>query len=430
MPLHASANIPALALIAPTDGEARAADLLHTILAHWPPHCPRPTAQFVPLHPLTASNPPVEPESIWRAFSAAIIFPSPMTKPVLMDRLAAELHDVLTPALVLADHPSGATTRLRSANLSVLATDEDPAIIAATLAAVIGRQPSVRAMQVQCRLAQSLEGGISAEIERLNDELMLAAHVQREFLPKSLPVIEGLDAGVLFRPAGFVSGDIYDIARLDDRRIGFYVADAMGHGLPAALMTLFIAAHLSFHQADSSGHRIVSPADVLTRLNAALCAARAGPARFVSAVCGVMDTHDQTVTLASAGHPSPLRIGARGVERIDLSGMLLGIMDDSVYEQATIRLAPGESLVIHSDGVNSPSRDEPQAFLDAPDAELCAPFIARCRGSGPEALAESLDRVAHVLDRRSGSFHQGDDITLLALSLKQAEAAAGPAIAA
>ena len=75
---------------------------------------------------------------------------------------------------------------------------------------------------------------------RLDEELRLAAKLQQDFLPKQLPQVGPIHFHSLFRPAGYVSGDLYDVMRLDEKRVGFFPVDAVGHGMPAALLTMFI----------------------------------------------------------------------------------------------------------------------------------------------------------------------------------------------
>ncbi len=77
-------------------------------------------------------------------------------------------------------------------------------------------------------------------MHRVDEELRLAARIQQDFLPKFLPQLGPVHFHTLFRPAGYVSGDLYDVMRLDESHIGFFVCDAVGHGMPAALLTMFI----------------------------------------------------------------------------------------------------------------------------------------------------------------------------------------------
>src|SRR5580698_3113148 len=81
---------------------------------------------------------------------------------------------------------------------------------------------------------KSRDQAINFHMHRLDEELRLAARLQQDFLPKTLPRLGPVRFQTLYRPAGYVSGDLYDVFRLDEKHVGFYVADAVGHGVPAA----------------------------------------------------------------------------------------------------------------------------------------------------------------------------------------------------
>src|SRR5947207_11229487 len=96
-------------------------------------------------------------------------------------------------------------------------------------------------------------------MHRLDEELRLAARVQQDFLPKSLPSVGDVRFQYLFRPAGHVSGDLYDVMRLDETHVGFYMADAVGHGMPAALLTMFLKQALTTKEIFPGGYRLLPP---------------------------------------------------------------------------------------------------------------------------------------------------------------------------
>ena len=192
------------------------------------------------------------------------------------------LADSGVPTVVLAEAPEDQLARLNTDSCIASGLSTEPIVIASYLRALTQRQAAVRAVEKSLEITQSFQGEAAAEIDRLHDELLLAAKVQRDFLPKQLPEVAGLEPCVIFRPAGFVSGDIYDIAQLDEHRVAFFLADAMGHGVPAALMTLFISANVPFGMAAAKHERFVSPAHVLNHLNRELNESGAGPTRFAS----------------------------------------------------------------------------------------------------------------------------------------------------
>src|SRR5687767_8776901 len=117
-------------------------------------------------------------------------------------------------------------------------------------------------------------------MHRLDEEMRLAARLQQDFLPKHLPQIGPVHFHTLFRPAGYVSGDLYDVMRLDETHVGFYIADAVGHGMPAALLTMFMKNALVTKQIDPSGYRLLPPAQTMARLNDSLVSQNLSHATF------------------------------------------------------------------------------------------------------------------------------------------------------
>ena len=167
--------------------------------------------------------------------------------------------------------------------------DEDDRVIAAALCGLLHRQPEVRHLRHEVALARRCHGGLESRISRIQDELQLAAMVQRELLPASLPKVMGLDFGVLWRPAHYVSGDIYDVARLDDDHVGVFIADAVGHGVPAALMTMVICRSLVPKLVSGSSYRLLEPAEVLDRLNHDMIRRQGRSTRFATAAYALID---------------------------------------------------------------------------------------------------------------------------------------------
>lgn len=253
----------------------------------------------------------------------------------------------------------------------------------------------------------------------LDEEMRLAARLQTDFLPKELPTVGPVRFNALFRPCGYVSGDLYDIFRLDETHVGFYLADAMGHGVPSALLTLFLRTSLISKEIFSRGYRILTPADALSRLNAALCAQNFSQTTFATAIYGVVDSSTLEVSLAQAGHPRPMFIpadAASPVRELELSsGALLGVFPNELYHDITIQLAPGDRIILHSDGIETVFRDEPN--VEQPWQEE----LARRRNLG---TAELLSEFSNRLDAQSGSLQPKDDLTVIALDVERGIATA------
>jgi sigma-B regulation protein RsbU (phosphoserine phosphatase) len=256
-------------------------------------------------------------------------------------------------------------------------------------------------------------------MDRIHDELNLAASVQQEMLPRGMPEIAGLECGFLFRPVGYVSGDIYDVTPLDDRHLGFFVADAVGHGVPAALMTMVISRALRLVRTED-GHA-VAPGEVLTRLNADLVRGRKHTSRFGTAVYGVIDTSTMRVRISGAGHPYPVVVRRGGATvRMPLSGALLGVFPDEQYTDVSFDLGPDETLLLFSDGLETafanPLLTDRPGRRTGSDAHLKE--LSRLRWPDSRrgvSLADAMGSLSGLLDSQAGSLHQADDITIVAL---------------
>lgn len=407
-----------LTLVSPPGRDAGARGRLDAITACWPEGEPTPRVNEVPLDRLMEAAdddhaPPVE-------CAAVVVETDAGVPPVVIYKLVDRLQRWGLPGVVLTDGAVPELARLQSGGVIVRTRDADPRFLAHVLFALAERQPVVRALARDVRIANRYSGGVRGEIDRIHDELNLAAAVQQEMLPRSMPEAQGVEFGVLFRPVGYVSGDIYDAAQLDDGHVGFLIADAVGHGVPAALMTMVISRALRSIRTEDG--RVLSPGEVLTRLNADLLKSRRQSPRFGTAIYGVLDTATMGVHLAAAGHPCPLLVRAGGrIEPIAVDGALLGVFPDEVYRDAFFELGPDETLVIYSDGLETAfanplvERAGPRA---RPAARRHIEELESLRWPGVQQgvrLADSIDQLSRLIDLQDGSLHQADDITILAV---------------
>jgi phosphoserine phosphatase RsbU/P len=321
------------------------------------------------------------------------------------------------PAVLLVEHPDENTQRLGGRGTIVLDGSCGGDTIAAALYALAERQNFVKTIQTELRIASRFQGGLRGEMDKIHEELQLAASVQREFLPESLPQVDQIDFRVFFRPAGYVSGDIYDVQRLDEHHVGFFLADAVGHGVPAALMTMVLSRSLTMKIVTGESYELLEPSSVLQRLNREMIRRHGDVPRFATAVYGVVDTRDRSIRLSGAGHPPPLIIGANGSREIETEGGLLGVFPDDSFPQVEFSLSQDESLLIYSDGFETafpdPGSDEyerkmpTKRYLGAFD-ELAEDI----RNHGPQT---AIERFAELVDAQDGSLHQVDDITVMSL---------------
>ena len=291
----------------------------------------------------------------------------------------------------------------------------DACIAAATLAYII-RTDDLRVLERELRLVERIADGVQAEITRLDEELQMASLVQQEFLPRMPPAIEGVEFAALWRPASAVSGDIYDIVRLDERRVGIFLADAVGHGVPAALQAMLLCRALETKDRYGDRHgqveRIQPPAEALSRLNSAMASRQGRMGRYAAAMYAIVDCRERTMRVASAGGPQPLLLSrTAGLRILPMSGPLLGLHATQEFEETMIELAPDDRVLFHSDGFEQAFRDGGE-LIDMP--ELLPRYLEEFAKLRDVLHADdAIHSLAHRLDVEHGSLHPNDDCTMV-----------------
>lgn len=192
--------------------------------------------------------------------------------------------------------------------------------------------------------------GALALADDLTEQLRMAGLVQRDFLPGQFPECERLRWSTVFMPAEWVSGDIYDIARIDEDHIGFYVADVVGHGMPAALLTIFLKQAMVLRETIGNEYRVFEPTEVMENLNKKMTAQQLSGHKFVTCCYCLLDIKTLKLTYCRAGHPYPILIRpGEAPMQLEVRGSLLGVFDNAEYMQQTIQLEPGDKLILYSD---------------------------------------------------------------------------------
>jgi len=287
--------------------------------------------------------------------------------------------------------------------------------IVATLRGMSHRGRVVHDVQNELRLIERFHGGLESQLTQMHEELQLAAMVQREFIPSKLPSLHGVEFGALWRPANYVSGDIYDIVRLDEDHLGVFIADAVGHGVPAALMTMVISRSLILRDDHDGDGRLLSPSEVMSRLNNRLICHREDSTRFATGVYALIDCRSRTLRLAGAGHPPPLHCKPDGsAAPLETEGGLLGIFRDETYNEIEIELDLGDHILFYSDGfeVAFPHVDADDRDSRLPTSRYIDEFADMFSQGSP---AQMVEYIQQRIDAQRGSLHQVDDLTLICL---------------
>lgn len=273
-------------------------------------------------------------------------------------------------------------------------------------------QQVVRQAQLQNRHMQRLGRHLNKQFAEVNQDMRLASRLQREFLPRSLPEVEGVRFSVLYRPASWVSGDIYDIARVDEEHISLYVADAVGHGMAASLLTMFVRRAIRSKQLGSDGYRILSPSETLEQLNDSLADEQLTNCQYVTASYCMLNHKTMTLNLARGGHPYPILIEPdHTLREIKSDGGLLGLFHGQQFPAKQIQLTPGQKLILYSDGMEL-------AFVEERDYDSGEPRYRRKFQELAHLPAEDLtSRLEQMIDAEEGSINPQDDVTVIVMDL-------------
>jgi len=240
------------------------------------------------------------------------------------------------------------------------------------------------------------------ERERMEQELRLAERIQHSLLPRQLPRLPGWDVAVHYRPAREVGGDFYDFVTLEDGRLGIFVGDVTGKGIPAAL--LMATTRSILRVIAQSG---VSPGETLRQANEIL-ADETPPAMFVTCYYAVLDPAGGDLRVANAGHNLPYLRREGGAFELHARGMPLGLLPGQVYEERAYRVIPGEGIVLYSDGLVEAHNPLGEMFSDSRlQAALARPF------AGGQELNDCL--LSTLADFTGEGWEQEDDITLVTL---------------
>jgi sigma-B regulation protein RsbU (phosphoserine phosphatase) len=258
-------------------------------------------------------------------------------------------------------------------------------------------------------------------LHRVDEELRLAARLQQDFLPKFLPTLGPVRFHTLFRPASHVSGDIYDVMRLDETHVGFYIVDAVGHGMPAALLTMFLKNALVTKEIRPDGYRLLEPSRTMARLNDALVQQNLSNATFATALYGHIDVKTLRVTFARGGHPNPVLLTRAGeLKTFEAEGSLLGIFPEEQYAETTLQLAPGDRLFIYSDGLELAFTDEGNLDADR--------WRQTLRESAGRSTAELVEAFQKQLDRTADAQRQKDDLTVVVVEVQDSSDVQDPPV--
>jgi len=248
----------------------------------------------------------------------------------------------------------------------------------------------------------------TAEREAQAQELERGREMQLALMPKEIPQIEGFEIAGKWEPAGMVGGDYFDVIRLGDKKLGICIGDVVGKSVSGAVLMAKVQAMVRAFAPESA-----STARMCERVNGELCD-NASADKMATLFYGVLDAEHKTLRYTSAGHPRPILKRADGtVEQLENGGAVLGVFPAWKYKESVVRLAPGDLLLLFTDGISEAARPDGEEFGEKR-------LIQVAEALAGELPSELNEKFFGVVKDWCGS-HLADDATLIAIATGAAE---------
>ncbi|MGB6686955.1 MAG: PP2C family protein-serine/threonine phosphatase [Terracidiphilus sp.] len=243
----------------------------------------------------------------------------------------------------------------------------------------------------------------------LTDEMRAARKIQEAILPRTVPSIENVEIAARYAPMTSVAGDLYDFPVAGPHGVGILVADVMGHGVGAALVASMVKVAVSTGLEHNR-----EPAGIIAGLNTTLC--NAAREQYVTAVYLYFDAVGRGARYASAAHPPGLlwRRGRQTLERLDGSGLLLGVRPNENYTASEVSFEAGDRLLLYSDGLVEAENAEGDSFGDV----ALPAFIQEKQNLEAEQFVDLLLKNVLAWSRVGSTKGQEDDITIVVIDMK------------
>ena len=358
-----------------------------------------------------------------------------VTKPYEPDYLLGRMQALLATPLDSADDSAAATLEVSLAGqkfkvkagrqqvLNLLVSTFENAVTKNQELVVANQELSVARDSLQKTNEELVT--LNAEISRINShmirDLEAAAKVQRSLLPAADVDLPSLDVAWRYVPCQSLAGDFLNIFPLDEERVGLFVVDVSGHGVPSSLMAVTVGRFLTPKVSDSSllvrqaadGRVMVaSPAEVATQLNR-LFQADEFSGLYFTMLYGILHVPTGRLDYASGGHPALVRIPAGGgpPEFHGAEGFPIAFVPEVEYEQRSLQLQPGDRIYLYSDGVPEAMDKDQEPYGE----DTMAACIAGSRSGSIEKSVAGLLEAVEDWCRPVGPL---DDVTILGVEWK------------
>ncbi|NCC50317.1 MAG: hypothetical protein EOM20_03790 [Spartobacteria bacterium] len=263
---------------------------------------------------------------------------------------------------------------------------------------------------------------IRMDLERknrqLNEELQLAQFVQLGFLPRDYPCKDRLRIGKHYQTSTMLGGDLYDVFQFNARHVVMYVADVAGHGVSAALISAQLKIAMESIRKGledkflAGKNNMPHPGHLLSSINGILIELIPEDT-FITLACAILDLEEQRLSIASAGHPSPLFFEGHTRRCFPLSvnaGPAIGFIPGGQYDVETAQLHTGDKFMLFTDGLTEAMNEQAEEYGEDKLLDIF-------RKHAPEAPAVIVEKTMDSVFSHRGGRDMEDDCTLLVIEM-------------
>jgi sigma-B regulation protein RsbU (phosphoserine phosphatase) len=262
-----------------------------------------------------------------------------------------------------------------------------------------------RAIGSQCAVAitNARLYGEAIEGARIAEQMRLAGHIQRRMIPEKAPNVCGLDIAATYIPCFDVGGDFYDFIELGDNKIGIAIADVIGKGIPAAIMTSsFRGALRAYSECHCWADELLETVRRLNKMACKECAA----GEFISLFYGVIDAGKRTITYCNCGHEPPALFRGKHITDLSKGGLVLGVLPNAEYQSETVSLNENDYLLFYTDGLIDAANFEGDTW----GRERLLKSVGKCH---PGSASMVINNILGFRRRFVGLASQVDDTSMV-----------------
>ena len=269
----------------------------------------------------------------------------------------------------------------------------------------VGRYCAKRTPAKGSRQVQTVQKDMLDWWQDQQQEFRRAWEIQRDLLPKNIPPLPGCQISGRCQPARAVGGDYFDVLKFTDGTVGLCIADAAGKGIPAALLMANLQSGVKLLASPS-----LPPKELCQRVNSLVCN-NVTPGKFITLFYCLLDTHRRSLVYANAGHNPPMLLRRDDtVLRLCEGGLLLGFREESRYQQGEVDIAPGDWILLFTDGLTEGCSADDEQFGE----ERLLSLLAANREL---EAAELQKKVIQAVEGFSGGCLE-DDMTLVVVRVE------------